>query len=370
MARRLPILHFAFFCILISLCAHSHARESHDLPTIRVDERTLAAAMSFVEAARNISKKDYANIHFVVVETKTESKQRGETSHVVTRYEFWSRDNRFFRLDSRVLKSNDPRERVGARLRLIVQPEGYVNLRAMSQNEPFTIRDWGDSETGWSRLFGIQHLRAATRYKSVLDADVMVNTLLGERLGLQGHERTASREVGGESELISVNLSKEGSLLELNYQHTYRIQSTDARYSSTDPDSNIIAMNASLVCDVRHGVVRHYEAKNYDGRDSLLFTVDEDKAYDFGRFGPYPSQAREAIVLLNSPYGRGVSRETNLQLVEWNTATPLGFFSLEAQGFRSVDHGAVWGRRLLIAAIGIALFFVTVIIKRWRHAND
>ena len=359
MTKRVPKCRVAFFYVLISSCAHSHAGESGEPPDVPVDERTLAAAMSFLETARDVREKDYANVHFVVIETLvTESVRERAKSRVVTRYEFWSRENLFFRLDSRVLESNNPREPVGQRLRMIVQPQGYVRLLALSQGEPYTIRDLGDCDHGWGHMFGIQHLRAATRYEVVLDADIVIDALLGKPLGLD-YEGTASRVVGRQSKLVSANLSKDGSALELKYRGNHIFwRPTEARTTE-----------ASLVCDVEHGVVRRCEAKNYvDG--SLDFSVEEEKTYDFERFGPYPSESRRDRVFLMSKYSRSESIEAKLLRVEWNTATPLGFFSLEAQGLGNVDHGSVWGRRLLIAATGVALFFVTLIIKRRRDCAN
>ncbi len=358
MTKRVPKCRFAFFCILISLCAHLYAAESGEPPAVPADERTLAAATSFLETARDVREKDYTNVHFVVIETLvTEDARRRATFRVVTRYEFWSRDNQYFRLDSRVLESNDPRERVGARLRMIVQPQGYVKLRAPAEGEPFTIRDWGDSETGWSYLFGIQHLRAATRYDVVFDADVVIDALLGEPLGLE-YEGTGSKVIGRQSKLLFANLSKDGVLLEVKYHGNHVL------WRPTEANTTEV----SLVCDVQHGVVRRYEAKYYDEKGSLDFTVDEEKAYDFERFGPYPSESRRARAFLKN--GGGQSFETKLQRVEWNTATPRGFFSLEAQGFRGVDQGEVWGRRSLIALIGVSLFVVALVIKRLRNRDN
>jgi hypothetical protein len=344
------------------------AEDLNDPSAQQFDDRTLSAAESFVEVASNLREHDYANLHFVNVEQTTTRAEAGKPHRVVTRYECWSRENQYFRVDSKVLESTNPRVQVGERIRLVVQPKGYVHLRARADGEPYTIRNWGDTQTGLSRIFGNRYLCAATRFRTILDADVIVNGFLGEPLDLQRDIGAFSREVAKEAAWLSATLSNENSLIALKYRHGYDISSNDARFSHSDPNSNKVLTDAVLVCDVKRGVVLRYEGKNYDGNGELSFTVGERKEYDFERFGPYPSQIVENVTMIKHP--SSVSRQTELQLVEWNTVTPLGVFSLEAQGFKSVDHEEVWGRRLLIALIGAGLFFVTVAIKRRRNAYN
>ncbi len=307
---------------------------------IELDERQMAAVRSFVDATKKVREQDYGNVHFVTIQTH-EVHTSKKSSRTVEELNYWSRDNQYFRIDKKTIESSDFVKR-GAHSRIVVAPDGYIALASNSASTPLTIRSWGSFEEGWDALAGNFCVQAAARSSGIGRADIMFGRLVIDELSHQ-----TLKDIARQRTIRGITLSDDGFTLELK-----------STWASKPFHSETL-----LRCDVQKGVVLHYESKNFKNGDFTHLYV-ADKQYDFERFGSIPARQHE-----ERRYewdGGVVSYDYKTQRVSWEPV-PLGVFSLEAQGLRSVAPGSVWSRRLLTLLVGLVLVGIFVAVKRARN---
>ncbi len=326
----------AFCCVLSFTTQLIRANEPADF---KLDERDRAAVATFFEAYKKVRDDDYGNAHFVMAETFEVQDENGHT-RTVTEINYWALDNRYFRVDMKTLESSDPKKRVGRRERMVLGPDGWISLIASSATAPLAIHNWGSIEEGQGRLGGYSFFQAAIRGFWLMRADRFFSKLVPDEL-----QNEWLREVARQTQIADFHLSNDGSRMELK----------------SNWKSQPLYSESTMLTDVENGVVLHQELK-YFGDDVLSSSSTADKKYDFERWGCIPAHHFEKRAY---PDGTWYSRQYETQLVDWKPV-PLGIFSLEAQGLRSVAPGSVWSRRLLTLLVGLVLVGIYVAFKRAR----
>jgi hypothetical protein len=323
-----------------------------------VGEGELAAANRFVDASKMVRKQKYGNVHFSVLETYKVTELNGKSLRV-TEQEFWTRDNKYFRLDTEIIRSRNTSKPTGNRRRLIAAPDGYVELWALSDEAPMTITGWGDFSDGLEQIDDNFSFQAAARLDRFFfaGADAVVNELFS----LQ-RDDADYRDIPGEYELVDASLSPDGSVLDIDF-----------RWSTVfggEPRN----VEASMKCDVEHGVVLYYKAKHWG--DDFSYHFEEEKQYDWENFGCIPklyfsqgAYSEEAGLSGVRAYSKSYTREITLQSVDWEPV-PLGVFSLEGQGLTSVRVESVWSRRLWTLLLGLLLFGIVFLVKWMRQRGS
>ena len=292
-----------------------------------LDFNSTAAMVAFLESWTKTQEVDYGNVHFVMNETH-DGRSPKRSWHVVTEIKFWSRENRYFRMDSVTLESTAAETKKGSRSRIVVEPDGFVLLYSDSENAPLTIRAWGSFDDGLSRLAGNFFFRAAANGFGPTSPWDAFCKFVPERFEPEVHERARLIRIG------DVTLGDDGASLEIVFTRT------------KEPyfDESVI------VCDVPHGVVLKYDNKtSKEGIPERTYKVE--RQYDFQKFRSIPKWDRQELTY---PAGDGYTRTHVTKLVSWDSV-PLGIFSLDAQGLIGVKSGSAWPRRMLTLAVGLAL---------------
>jgi hypothetical protein len=271
-ARRLTRL--VVVCYLVAVTARlAHADEPGDF---KLDERQGAAVEAFFDAYQKVRDDDYGNVHFVMTETHEEQAEKQRT-RAVTEIRYWARDNRYFRVDSKVTESSDPKRKVGRRERMVLGPDGWISLFAESTRTPLAIHSWGSFEEGKERLGGYSFFQAAARGYSIHEAirhfwklipAELQDKLIEDKQYLQG--------VARQTKIVDLHISEDRSRIEL--KSTWH----------SDPASS----ESTMLTDVKKGVVLHHESKLFNER-ILESSSTSDKEYDFGRFKSIPAHHRE-----------------------------------------------------------------------------
>ncbi len=332
-------------CCLVAAAAHVVRADEPD--DIRLDEQQRAAVTKFLEAAKVTWDDDYGNVHYEMVQTwefrNTKVKRR-----VVTEIKYWSRENKYFRLDTKTIQSNDPSQQVGERRRIVVGPDGFVRLSARSAGRPMAIVEWGTTEVGLDNLLGDFSVLASVRCRGLKFAIIEIGESVGSELTREIPSFLVTK--GVERKITGVTLLDGGSRCEMKWMW----------YDGP------ISCESTMLCDVEHGVVLRYKGR-FTRNGVLSSVLEENKEYELERFRGIPSYYRlhaDATGPLESDrYSR--TYEFKPRLVDWKPV-PMGIFSLEAQGLWSVAPDAVWGRRLLTLLVGLVLLGIFIIIKRSR----
>lgn len=244
----------------------------------------------------------------------------------VTHLRFWSRDNEYFRLDTKILEAEDP-EKVDFETRLIVRPEGYVKLAKSPGTSTLAVVAYGATADGLSVLQGNRFFSAGTR------AYIIVPML----------------------------------------HYITRMQNADSGFQSTEQsrDDNVImwrglwsdgaaASQIEIACDAHSGLCLRYSSDaTKDGRPS--HRTSAEKEYDAESIVPvlHVSSKEEAD---GSSWGQRFER---LSVVE--EPAPLGLFSLESQGVAGAATAGTWTRRLIILLVGLLLMGIYGIFHLRKH---
>lgn len=334
-----------FSLIYFSSISSAIIAAGSDSHAISLDERQRAAANTFVNACKRVREEQYGNVHFVALETYVYKGADG-TTRTVEEQKVWSRDNQYFRVDMKLVEARNSKRGQGRRRRLIAAPDGYISLGANSARDHLTIRDWGSQSEGLESIDDLFVFQAAARLDPFFfaGADAVVNELFALRRNDKDY-----RDIPGEYELVDASLSADGSVLDIVF------------WWNTVFDGAPRDVEASMKCDVNLGTVLSYAAK-HSGKD-FVYSFEEEKEYDFARFGSIPALYRCQGV---TPGGAPYTREIKLQSVDWSPVS-LGIFSLEAQGVTTLQPQSVWQRRIWIILCSLALFGIVYIVKRARY---
>lgn len=334
-------------CCLFAAAAHLvRADEPGD---IRLDEQQRAAVTKFLEAAKKTWDEVYGNVHYEMVQTY-EFRSTKFRRRVVTEIKYWSRDNKYFRLDTKTIQSNDPSEKVGKRRRIVVGPDGFVRLSAKSAGKPLAIVGWGATEEGLDNLLGDFSVLASVRCRGLKFAIIEIGESVGSELTREIPSFLMKK--GVERKLTSVTLSDERSRCEIKWMQYFN-----------EP----LSCESIMLCDVEHGVVLRYDGR-FTQNGILSSVLKENKEYEFERFRGVPSYYRYHLDATGPAESDKYSRTSEFRprLVDWDPV-PMGIFSLEAQGLLSVAPGSVWNRRMLTLLAGLVLLGIFVAVKRARN---
>jgi len=326
----------------------AHAVSADEPGDVKLDEQRRAAVTKFLEAAKKVWNDDYGNVHYEMVQTREYPNRKGEKRRVATEINYWSRDNRYFRLDTKTIESNATSPVVGERRRIVVGPDGFVELSARSAGRPLVITEWGTTEQGIDWLLGNFSVLASVRSHSLRFAIIEIGELVGSELIDEVPSFLVKK--GIERKLIGVTLLDGGSRFEVKWTR----------------NDGPVTGELTMLCDVEHGVVLHCEGRYL--RDGIVSSIfEESKEYEFEKFRRIPSYYRSHLDESGSSeavkYWKTI--EFRPRLVDWKPVS-MGIFSLEAQGVRSVAPGSVWGRRLLTLLVGLVLLGVYVAVKQVR----
>lgn len=331
-ARRI-IATFLMCSVVESMSQSIPADEPRYIP---LDDRQRTAIKAFVSACQKVRDDVYGNVHFVLTETHIIKNAQG-TARDVTEIEYWSRDNKYFRMDTKIVESSNS-SKVGMRYRMVLAPNGYISLGAESENAPLVIRNWGSFEEGWDLFGGNFFVQAAARSGGIARADATLGKRLAAEIG-----DAALQVVAVDIEPSKIVLSPDGFRLEI-----------ESLWQSP-PNTT----QSTTVRDVAHGVAVHYESSN-STNGVFTFSSLSDKNYDFTRFGCIPSYQLEKVAKAS---GNAHSHEYKTQSVSWDPV-PLDVFSLEAQGIGSLKPESVWRRRACTMLAGLLLLVVYIVAKR------
>lgn len=337
----LPIL---FPLVLLHFVLQSSASDTTG--RVKLNEKQIAELTDFLQVAEEVRKDDYGNVHYVMEQIWLYQDKEVKRS-IVSEIKYWSRNNKYFRLDTRIIESIDPLE-VGNRTRLVISPDGFVSLKA-KDGRPFVINEWGNSEQGLDWLFGNYSILASVRFQGLALAEVAIGGFVDWNLSRDIPTFLVETDI--ERILSSVTDKVDGQTLVIKWLQ----------------EDGVISYESSMSCDVKHGVVLSYEGQSF--RNGILGTTyQEKKDYEFEEFRGIPSYYHYRAMAA-SPSGVGkYSRTINFKtkLVDW-TPVPLGIFSLEAQGLTSLQPQSVWSRRMWILLAGAFLFGVVYLIKRAKY---
>ncbi len=339
--------HLLFLGCCIAMAGGRFAAADEPAEMTLNDQQRIALE-AFVRAAEKVRTQDYGNVHFAVTQVHT-FQSGGTKTRDVTEINYWSRENQYFRLDSQTVESDDPRKKPGSRHRIVLGPDGFVGLDAISADSPLVITEWGSYEEGWESLGGNFAVDAAVRCGGLR----YTTTELAGFVGVVLHAPAEENEL--KCKLTDVTLSKDGSQLVVKWIRSEGTHST----------------KATLRGDVEHGVSLEYVGEFY-ANGVFRGEFKEEKKYDFDRFGPIPSDFRFQLESVDpSDSTRRVQTFEFKARHVGRKPTPLGVFSLEAQGISSVKPESVWPRRMLTVCVGLVLLATYWAVKRVRtRATD
>lgn len=256
----------------------------------RADEgqQALHEAMTAVGRSANC----FDNIQ---AEYREETNLQDSQSVVINR--FWSREGRYFRIDTIELIEG----KAEVMKRIVVRPEGFVKMDREPNKGRLVITDFGTEEQGLWSLYGFQFFRSTIRGNFAFLDQVFQD----EKLKLDGVTRDGTE--------LTVRLV--GKSLEDNTAFEY-----------------------DYVIDLKRGVcVQWRESILKDGRKVGGSSVVKDYAKDFADLCPTKLYA----VSDNSSF---LSTRTKYQM----EPAPVGLFDLGIQGHTS---SRVWYRRFLLFLI-------------------
>ena len=261
-------------------------------------------------ALRAMSKNRdlFSNVQMTWLDEQTTS-----NSKTVRRYEFWSREGEYFRMDSEVLEStNDQKATVGKKSRLVVRPDRYVNLFSAA-GRSFAIVGLGSQEEGKEDLYS----------NFVFDSSIR---------GYYAYFTNVFKEYDGS-------------------QPAYRLitaqNTSDMMKARMDADGD----------DTKH-YVYEYEI-NLDRGVCTAWNEEEtiagQKSSECSIIKRYDKDAIPVHILVKSRDSMGTFRQEINRTSFIDEPAPIGVFSLEGYGITTSSSISKWVRRLIILGVGISL---------------
>ncbi len=326
-------------------------------------------AEEFVNRARRVRVDKYGNVHFVMTESVKATFKGKEPRELVKEYKVWSREDKYFRIDTTILTSHNLQQQVGSRRRFIVRPEGYLILFSPSVDKSMAVMGWGTMEDGMGLLFGNDFIQGAARLPSLgQPADIIVEELFSSESYLPDlYKRPIAKDAVEAQDSLTLNV-KWQSQTKVTLQNAARLpgDGLELRWTSEDLEEPFGIHTISMQCDPKNGSIRSF---NDEFKVAGKPTMSQQTSHEYGPEGlgciprrdvrhvvNYPGEPRESVSV----------RECLTREISWEPV-PLGMFSFEAQGFLRDGSERVWVRRLVIAAIGISMLVVALLIKRRRN---
>jgi len=306
------------FVLLVAILFHSEITVATVSGVdVSREERSL---MEKIIAVHRERESTFDNMHAVW----TQAAGMLDEQPMVWRFEYWSREGRFFRYERRYVSGPLPPDRdPPAVLRAIVRPDGYVDLKATEDDELGTITELGPPEEGVERLKHAGWFCQANN----LEGRVIHEALSGWLSGDDEYKR------------VSVRKQDETVVVELDWE------------SRGD--------NVSEVCELSADDFRilqsTFHVVSEDGRSSTkLFTRE------------YGDQQTDV------PVAHGVTAEMDFYRFTLDECqfAPAAMEVFYPQGLPAREGGRVWIRRLVTLVVGLILIAVYFRYRRTTRADS
>jgi hypothetical protein len=343
---------------------------SDEIQNAPVSEAVRETAESFINNARRVRIDKYGNVHFVVIESVETRPADKKVTKLITEVTFWSREDRYFRVDSRVLESVNRKERQGSRRRLIVRPEGYVAMFSDAAEKPLAIGKWGNADEGLMLMFAHGNFIQRAARVGRLPSDVLIEELISEDSYLP---ELYKRPIPANA----VETEQSATLTSPWTSHTSetltQATTNDDGHLEVEWTSELLVephwiSNSSLVCDPKNGVTLTYES-DLTTANKRTMLVEASLEYDIDRYGCIPAlEVEKTTNSAGTPDDHVSTVERRIQEVDWSPV-PMGIFSLEAQGFVPPNQTSIWLRRFLTIVVGLVLIGFYVVMRQLRRRN-
>lgn len=328
-------LTVALCCVLFFtlLCSKSYAS---DLSEEQVRKSVLGLHQLFTK----IREVDYGNTHLKIKYTESTRSPSSESS-LVSNIIYWSRDGKYFRVDTEVIACSD-QNRIGLKTRLIVRPEGFVALENSKAESQLAVVNWGVEADGIDRIQSMDFIGASTRCVGVYEGEIPFGGDKDYQLN------KLSNKVRAHYSPISLDNSQSESNLILRTRFKYE-------------EGGVLNSGIyNVTYDITEGTVLRYEleqSESGNNPDELRVV----KEYDYTKNKRIPS--RIVYRRTNPGAAAKVDYEYVTTEVDW-TPVPMGIFSLDNMGGGNVASNA-WIRRLIILVFGLSIVGVYA-AYRWR----
>lgn len=273
-------------------------------------------------ALRAMSKNRdlFSNVQMTWLDEETTS-----NSKTVRRFEFWSREGEYFRIDSEVLEStNDKKAPVGKKSRLIVRPDRYVSLFAPA-GRSFAVVGIGSQEEGKDDLYSNFVFNSSIR-------------------GYYGYVTDAFKACEGSQPAYRL----------ITAQNTSNMMK--ARMDADGKDTKHYVYEYEVNLD--RGVCT---AWNEEG------TSGGQKSSENSVIKQYDKDAIPVHILVQSRNSMGTFRQEINRTNFIDEPAPIGVFSLEGYGITASSSISKWVRRLIILGVGISLVGIYAAYKYRRR---
>lgn len=345
----MPIFFRAQHIVLVSLACvlsvESQPVRADSSQGFQLSEPQRTVIEKFLKGALKTWNDVYGNVHYEAVQTDKYS-TTGKSTGAVTELKYWSRDNKYFRLETSLIRSNSTGSIAGERRRVVVTPDGFVGLSAASAKSPLAIVEWGTTEDGLDWLLGDYSVLAALRSQRLRLSIIEIGELVGS--DVIGDIPSFLVDRGVQRELTGLKLLDGGATLEVKWMRKDGPQ----------------MCNSTMLCDVNNGVVISCEG-HYSLDSRVISRFAEIREYDFEKYGTVPARCESRYSEDGANDGEKYTRTNVVELRSIDREpVPMGVFSLEAQGLRSIAAESVWNRRILILFTGIALLVGFIAFKR------
>jgi hypothetical protein len=308
--------------VFASVCLILHPRDflMRNIATADAEINDDQTIKGLIEAARGASV-EFGNLHVKIVHQFDAGKEK-HTKDI----KLWSREGKYFRVDSTVTKSTNP-ILVNSRERIIVRPEGFVRMASPNQVKPLAIVNFGSNQDGLDRIQGEYFFEAAIRVMSVMSPVEYFKDSVSKQAA-DPREYSLSTKIDGDIVFVELGWSKDKNYS--NHQAAFdRATGYCKSSSSTIGNANQPQVKYLVKKDYEKGIViptRHVEIRSQSGSPDVQHSFQRVSFED----GP----------------------------------APLGVFSLDAQG---VSQGNVWVRRLLILSAALVLLGIYFAYRRVQN---
>lgn len=270
-----------------------------------------------LESTRN---QQYGSVHYIVQRTLT----HGDEQPTCETIEYWSRDNRYFRVDRRKHPGKNFTA-IDSQEILIVRPEGYAMLHAQGDSLQPTVHTIGTAAEGMNLLLALPTVHGSTRAYSIIQPEMLLQPV-GDN--------------GGHRKLI--NYSIEGRTLRWSTNFSMENRSTDA----------------SIVCDIDAGVCLSYEAEMRQNGQPTIH-VSAAREYNNQEWRPIPDLE---TITITHPEKRPQIDSRITKSVDWTPVDISVFLPPGPQPSGQWDRP--WARRLLLGLVGTCLVIAWLYVRK------
>jgi len=282
----------------------------------------------------------YGNCHLIVIETQvtTESGKGNESQRSESekrRYEYWSRENKYFRVDT---LSGKPGEETVVLERTIITPERFVDFQR-SKSNILVVTRWGATSNDiLEQLSRFRFVQGSTRrFPPYIEA------WYADYKHLPNLQRDMKSDLRQE-----ISVSSEANGL---------VRVTNVAVSGTG--KSVTKSTTNIVCDNGHdGVINSFQTKAFfpdssSSHSSVKYEYSEDTTQYI------PKRVIDDWTFTN---GKRALVTTEVSLAELGPA-PLAVFSIEGFGVEHDAQSVSWTRRGIMLGIGTAMVLLYFLLR-------